>query len=294
MKKINVSKNHKSFFIASGVAILICLAALLFKGLNLGIDFVGGTIVQVDLNQTFETQDIRILSDKFDENADITYAGEARQQMILSTSVDLTEAQRAEFLNGLEEAYNIDPKEDLLSIDNVSGAVGSELKRQSLIAAAVAILAMLIYISFRFEPLFGLAAVIALAHDVIIVMGVYAILGIQVNTPFIAAILTILGYSINDTIVVFDRIRENRKKYKKYDFANLVDDSIGQTITRSINTTLTTVLAIGALYVVGVQSIKDFTLPMIVGFIAGTYSSIFVASSFWFAMKSRKAAAVKR
>lgn len=290
---LKVTKNYKLFFIISGVLILLSLGTFLIKGLNYGIDFVGGTIVQVDLGQTFETQDIRKFSDVFDESADITFAGDDGHQMILSTNVDLSEKQRMDFLNGLEEEYGIDPKEDLLSIDNVSGTVGNELKRQSLLAVAVAILAMLVYITFRFEFLFGFAAVVALAHDVIIVLGVYAIMGIQVNTPFIAAILTILGYSINDTIVVFDRIRENRKKYKKYDFENLIDDSIKQTITRSINTSLTTVLAIGALYFVGVQSIKDFTLPMIVGFIAGTYSSIFIASSLWFVLKTRKKKAVK-
>lgn len=292
--KLKITKNHKTFFILSAVLLILCLGTLAIRGLNFGIDFVGGTIVQVDLNQTFETDDIRELSDAFDERADITFAGEDGHQLILSTNVDLTEDQRANFLEGLADKYDIDVKDDLLSIDNVSGAVGDELKRQSLIAVAVAILAMLVYISFRFEPLFGFAAVVALAHDVIIVLGVYAALGIQVNTPFIAAILTILGYSINDTIVVFDRIRENRSKYKKYDFENLIDDSIGQTLTRSINTSLTTVIAIGALYFVGVQSVKDFTLPMIVGFIAGTYSSIFVASSLWFVLKARKRKAVKK
>lgn len=290
---LKVTKNYKLFFIISGVLILLSLGTFLIKGLNFGIDFVGGTIVQVDLGQTFESQDIRKFSDEFDESADITFAGDDGHQMILSTNVDLSEKQRMDFLNGLEEEYGIDPKEDLLSIDNVSATVGNELKRQSLLAVVVAILAMLVYITFRFELLFGFAAVVALAHDVIIVLGVYAIMGIQVNTPFIAAILTILGYSINDTIVVFDRIRENRKKYKKYDFENLIDDSIKQTITRSINTSLTTVLAIGALYLVGVQSIKDFTLPMIVGFLAGTYSSIFIASSLWFVLKTRKKKAVK-
>ncbi|QSX08777.1 protein translocase subunit SecF [Alkalibacter rhizosphaerae] len=294
MIKVNITKNHNKFFILSAALMVICVVALLFGGLNLGIDFKGGTIVQVDLNQSFETEDIREFSDKFDESADITYAGEERSQMILSTSVDLSESQRAQFLDDLAGKFNIDQKEDLLSIDNVSATVGGELKQQSLLAVVVAILAMLIYISFRFEPLFGLAAVIALIHDVVIVLGVYAILGIQVNTPFIAAILTILGYSINDTIVVFDRIRENRSKYKKYDFENLVDDSIHQTLRRSINTTLTTVIAIGALYAVGVQSIKDFTLPMIVGFLSGTYSSIFVASSIWFVLKNRKRHPAKR
>ncbi|MBF7095888.1 protein translocase subunit SecF [Alkalibacter mobilis] len=291
MIKVKITKNHNKFFILSGLLILVSIGALLLSGLNLGIDFSGGTIVHVDLNQQFETSDIREISDKFDENADITYAGEDRDQMILSTKVDLSEQQRADFLDALSEKFGIEQADDLLSIDNVSATVGDELKKQALIAVVVAIVAMLVYISFRFEPFFGVAAVIALVHDIIIVLGVYAVLGIQVNTPFIAALLTILGYSINDTIVVFDRIRENRGKYNKYDFENLVDDSIQQSMRRSINTSLTTVLAIGALYFVGVQSIKDFTLPMIVGFLSGTYSSIFVASSIWYLYKSRRKSA---
>ncbi|SHE27028.1 protein translocase subunit SecF [Alkalibacter saccharofermentans] len=289
--KVNITKNHNKFFMLSAVLLIISVGALLFNGLNLGIDFIGGTIVQVDLNQEFETGDVREFTDKFDESADITYAGEDRHQMIISTRVDMEEDQRAQLIDDLTEKYGSET--EVLSIDNVSATIGNELKSQALLAVGVAILGMLVYITFRFEFLFGIAAIIALVHDVIIVLGVYALFGIQVNTPFIAAILTILGYSINDTIVVFDRIRENRSKYKRNDFVNLVDNSIHQTLRRSINTSLTTILAISALYFVGVQSIKDFTLPMIVGFVSGTYSSIFIASSFWYMVKERRRTDIK-
>lgn len=289
--KVNITKNHNKFFILSAILLTISVGALLFRGLNMGIDFIGGTIVQIDLNQEFETSDIRGFTDKFDESADITYAGEDRFQMIISTKVDLDEDQRAQLIDDLTENYGDDT--EVLSIDNVSATIGNELKAQALLAVGVAILGMLVYITFRFEFLFGIAAIIALVHDVIIVLGVYAIFGIQVNTPFIAAVLTILGYSINDTIVVFDRIRENRGKYKRNDFVNLVDNSIHQTLRRSINTSLTTILAISALYFVGVQSIKDFTLPMIIGFLSGTYSSIFIASSFWYVIKEKRMTDIK-
>jgi preprotein translocase subunit SecF len=289
--KVNITKNHNKFFMLSAVLLVVSVGALLFNGLNLGIDFIGGTIVQVDLNQEFETEDVREFTDKFDESADITYAGEDRHQMIISTRIDMEEDQRAQLIDDLTEKYGSET--EVLSIDNVSAAIGNELKAQALLAVGVAILGMLVYITFRFEFLFGVAAIIALVHDVVIVLGVYALFGIQVNTPFIAAILTILGYSINDTIVVFDRIRENRSKYKRNDFVNLVDNSIHQTLRRSINTSLTTILAISALYLVGVQSIKDFTLPMIVGFVSGTYSSIFIASSFWYMVKERRRTDIK-
>jgi preprotein translocase subunit SecF len=289
--KVNIIKNHNKFFILSAILLTISVGALLFRGLNMGIDFIGGTIVQIDLNQEFETSDIRGFTDKFDESADITYAGEDRFQMIISTKVDLDEDQRAQLIDDLTENYGDDT--EVLSIDNVSATIGNELKAQAILAVGVAILGMLVYITFRFEFLFGIAAIIALVHDVIIVLGVYAIFGIQVNTPFIAAVLTILGYSINDTIVVFDRIRENRGKYKRNDFVSLVDNSIHQTLRRSINTSLTTILAISALYFVGVQSIKDFTLPMIIGFLSGTYSSIFIASSFWYVIKEKRMTDIK-
>lgn len=292
MKTLNVCDKKNTFFILSLILIFISVGALLYKGLNFGIDFIGGTIIQIELNEKFETTDISEIIDAYDKSADITYSGDDKTQVIINTKVDLSEDQRKEVFQIFKDKYNLADK-DLLSMEKVSPSIGSELKKQSLIAAVIAVICMLIYITFRFEFTFGIASIIALAHDLLIVLGVYAILQIQVNTPFIAAILTILGYSINDTIVVFDRIRENRKKDKKIDFAELVNRSISQTITRSINTSLTTLLALSALYVLGVQSIKDFAFPMIIGFISGAYSSIFVASSFWFWVNEKKVKGVK-
>jgi preprotein translocase subunit SecF len=256
------------------------------KGLNFGIDFQGGTIVTIELGQEFNTDDIRKITDQYDKNADITYAGEDKSQVMISTKEDLSEDQRKEMFSEFKDAYNLDDSA-LLSIDKVSASVGNEMKTQSLWATLAVVICILIYVTFRFEFLFGLAAIICLAHDVLIVISVYAIMQIQVNTPFIAAVLTILGYSINDTIVVFDRIRENRKRYGKYDYAALVNDSIAQTLRRSINTTVTTLIAITTLYVLGVASIKDFALPLIVGFISGAYSSIFIASPLWYIFKEK-------
>jgi preprotein translocase SecF subunit len=150
-----------------------------------------------------------------------------------------------------------------------------------LIALLLANLGILIYISFRFEWKFGIAAIAALIHDVLIMLVVYSIAQIAINASFIAAILTIVGYSINDTIVVFDRIRENKKHTKKIDYNDLVNRSISETMVRSINTSLTTLVTILALYILGVPAIKDFALPLVVGIIAGTYSSIFIASPLW-------------
>ncbi|MFZ7132011.1 MAG: protein translocase subunit SecF [Eubacteriales bacterium] len=286
MKNINITKNRKLFFIISCILLLISIGSLFINGLNFGIDFIGGTIIEAKLGQTFKTEEIREITDAFDKSADITYSGDEKSIVIINTKKDFTQDEIKEIKSQFITKYGITENE--ISPINVSPTIGNELKTQALIATGVAILGMLIYITFRFEFIFGMAAILALAHDILIVLGVYSIFQIQVNIPFIAAILTILGYSINDTIVVFDRIRENRKKYKRHQLADLVNDSISQTITRSINTSVTTLLAIGALYFLGVQAIKDFALPMIVGFISGTYSSIFIASSFWFTINDKK------
>ncbi|MGL4606875.1 MAG: protein translocase subunit SecF [Eubacteriaceae bacterium] len=284
MKKMLIIEKSKIWFIISLVLITISLGSLLIQGLNFGIDFIGGTIVTIELNTTFETNEAKELVNKYDPSADVTYAGEDKTQVIISTKKDLTTEERQSLFSEFQAKYDLKDS-DLLSIDTVSPAIGKEITNNAIIASVVAVLLMLVYISFRFEFLFGLTAVLALIHDLIIVLGVYSIFQIQVNSPFIAAILTILGYSINDTIVVFDRIRENRRKFGKDDYADLVDTSVTQTMRRSINTSLTTLMAIGALYFFGVSAIQDFALPLIVGIVSGTYSSIFIASALWYRIK---------
>lgn len=294
-KNIQVAEKSKIWFAVSLILIAISVGSLFINGLNFGIDFIGGTIVTIELNTPFETSDAKALIEEYDSSADVTYAGEAKTQVIISTKKDLSTEDRQALFSKFQEKYNLEDT-DLLSIDTVSPSIGAEMANSAMIAAVVAVLLMLVYITFRFEFMFGLAAVIALVHDLIIVLGVYSIFQIQVNSPLIAAMLTILGYSINDTIVVFDRIRENRPKFGKYDYANLVDTSVSQTLRRSINTSFTTLLAIGALYAFGVPAVQDFALPLMVGIVSGTYSSIFIASALWCKIKefqASKSAAVK-
>lgn len=294
-KNIQVAEKSKIWFAVSLILIAISVGSLFINGLNFGIDFIGGTIVTIELNTPFETSDAKALIEEYDSSADVTYAGEAKTQVIISTKKDLSTEDRQALFSKFQEKYNLEDT-DLLSIDTVSPSIGAEMANSAMIAAVVAVLLMLVYITFRFEFMFGLAAVIALVHDLIIVLGVYSIFQIQVNSPLIAALLTILGYSINDTIVVFDRIRENRPKFGKYDYANLVDTSVTQTLRRSINTSFTTLLAIGALYAFGVPAVQDFALPLMVGIVSGTYSSIFIASALWCKIKefqASKSAAVK-
>lgn len=287
-KNIQVAEKSKIWFAVSLILIAISVGSLFINGLNFGIDFIGGTIVTIELNTPFETSDAKALIEEYDSSADVTYAGEAKTQVIISTKKDLSTEDRQTLFSKFQEKYNLEDT-DLLSIDTVSPSIGAEMANSAMIAAVVAVLLMLVYITFRFEFMFGLAAIIALVHDLIIVLGVYSIFQIQVNSPLIAALLTILGYSINDTIVVFDRIRENRPKFGKYDFASLVDTSVSQTLRRSINTSFTTLLAISALYIFGVPAVQDFALPLIVGIVCGTYSSIFVASTLWCKFKEFQA-----
>ncbi len=282
--RLHITKHAKTFFLISLVLIVVGMGFLFTKGLNYGIDFQGGTIVNIELGKEFTTEEVRTITDKYDKNAVITYGGEQKTQAIVSTKLDLSEEVRKAMFADFQTTYQLEDSA-LLSIDKVSPAVGGEMARQSLWATIFVVICMLIYITIRFELWFGVAAILCLLHDVLIMLSVYAIMQIEVNTPFIAAILTILGYSINDTIVVFDRIRENRKSYGKYDYVTLVDDSITQTLRRSINTTLTTLIAITTLYIFGVADIRDFALPLIVGFVGGAYSSIFIASPLWYKLQ---------
>ncbi|MDI3281603.1 MAG: protein translocase subunit SecF, partial [Bacillota bacterium] len=197
---------------------------------------------------------------------------------------------------GLQQLVGpLDPSRS--STDTVGPVIGKELYTNAIMAVALASLLILVYVSFRFEFKFGVAAIIALLHDVFLTLGLTALIGYQVNTPFVAAILTVVGYSINDTIVIFDRIRENFRLRRKESYAELVDKSINQTLARSINTVGTTLVSIIALFFLGGVTLREFTLPLIIGITSGAYSSIFVAPPIWVIWKEaeqkKKAPAVR-
>lgn len=281
---LNVEKYYKIYLIVP--AVIICLGLITFavRGLNLGIDFLGGTIIQIELGQTFSTSDIREITDLYDENADITYAGENDTQVIITSRINFDDVTKNELLQKFEEKYNLDD-DALLSADTTSASIGEDLQKQALFASFVAIVCLLIYITIRFEFLFGIATIVCLLHDLLIVVTVYAIFHIYVTSNFIAALLTILGYSINATIVVFDRVREERKILGKNEYAKIVNVSVKKSLTRTVYSTLTTLLTMISLYIFGVDAIRNFLLPMLIGFICGTYSSLFIAGSIWYVMK---------
>ncbi len=278
---LNIIKPRKWFLLAPLVIILVGIICFIINGGFVeDIDFAGGTTMYIDMGQDYEVSDVqKAVQETLPNLVNPTVQRSDGNQVVIKTT-PLSTDERDTLTGALIERFGL-TEESFLQTDNVDATMGAELKRQALMATLIAGVCMLIYITIRFEWRSGLAAVLALVHDVLIMLSVYAIFRIPINTSFIAAILTIIGYSINATIVVFDRIRENRKKNRRANFDDTVNTSVNQTLTRSINTTVTTLLTISMVYILGVTAIRDFAFPIIVGLIAGAYSSIFLSGSFW-------------
>lgn len=277
----NFVKNAKWFLLASACIVLIGLVCFIARGgFVQDIDFAGGTTMYIDMGKDYDEQEVSaVVRETFPELVNPTVQRSDGNQVVIKTT-PLDNEQRDTLTGAIIEKFGLD-ESAVLQVDNVSATVGKELQTQALMATVIAGLLMLVYITIRFEFKSGVAAVCALLHDVLIMLSVYAIFRIPINNSFIAAILTIIGYSINATIVVFDRIRENRRKNRRGEFNETVNVSVKQTLMRSINTTITTLITVTILYVLGVSSIREFAFPLIVGLISGAYSSIFLASPIW-------------
>ena len=284
-----IVEKSKIWFSISLVLIVIGLGFMITKGLNFGIDFKGGTKLVVEFGKEFDKPAVDEVVKSIVPDA-VTKTVDDTQYEIKDR--DLDESKASEVFTTLKETYELSD-DSLVSQTQIGASVGKELTRNSIIALIVACAAMLAYIAIRFKFDYAVAAIIALIHDVLITLAVYAVFDIPVNTPFIAAILTIVGYSMNDTIVIFDRIRENSKSMRKATAAEIADKSIYQTLGRSIKTTVTTLIAIGAVNVF-VPTIREFSLPLLVGITAGAYSSIFIASPIWVKLREGKFAKNKR
>ena len=282
------TSKRKVFFTISAILIVLSIVLMFVRGLNYGIDFTGGTTIQFDLNKTkysaaVETQIRDIVKEQIKTN-DITVQQTGESGVSVKT-IELTNEQSDAVIEAVKKEFNLEQKH-VLANEKVSGSVSGRLIGDSLKAIALAIILMLLYITFRFDFQSGTSAVLALAHDVIIMLGFYSLFQFTVSTSFIAAILTIVGYSINATIIVFDRVRENNRLMRKATPDEVADNAIKSSYYRAINSSVTTLLTIGVLYVMGVDSIREFALPIIVGIIAGTYSSLFIAGPFWAWWKS--------
>ena len=295
------TSKRKIFFSISAVLVVLSIVLLFVKGLNLGIDFTGGTTFQFNLaDNKYSAQienEVRDIIKEKTGSSDCIIQKVGDNDISIRTKA-LTNDESDAVKTAILEKYGLEDKH-VLSVEKVSGTVSGRLIADSLKAIVIAIILMLIYIWFRFDIQSGASSVIALAHDVIIMLGFYSLFGFTVNTGFIAAVLTILGYSINATIVVFDRVRENNRTMRKATPDEVADKAIRSSYFRAINSSLTTLFTIGVLYIVGVDSIKEFALPIIVGIVAGTYSSLFIACPFWawwrnLSVKSNKQAKQKK
>ena len=281
-RKFNFIKNRKIFYIASCAIIIVGLVCSMIFGMIYGIDFTGGTTIQVDMGQQVKIADVEEAIESFDLDPSIIYTGEGNTQVQIKTIKALENAERVEVFNALQEKFGLEDGA-LIGSEQFGPSVGDELKANAIKAVLIAAVGMLIYIILRFKSWkYGLSAIVGVAHDVLMVLAFYAIFRYTVNNPFIAAILTLVGYSINDTIVIFDRIRYNKKIYAKNNNETNIDLSLNQTLNRTIMTSLTTLVVMVPLIILVGGSISQFIIPLMVGVIIGCYSSIFVCAPLYY------------
>ena len=281
-KTFSFIKHRKVYYIVSVSIIVIGLVFMMIGGMNYGIDFTGGTNIQVEMGKQVDISEVEDTLKDYDLDPTIIYAGEGNTQIVIKTIKSLENAERSEIIETLGAKYGV-TQDDVLASEQFGPSVGDELKANAVKAVIIAAIGMLIYIIFRFKSWkYGLSAVIGVAHDVLMVIAFYAIFGFTVNNPFIAAILTLVGYSINDTIVIFDRIRENKRIYNKENNENNIDRSLNQTLNRTIMTSLTTLVVMVPLCIMVSASIREFIIPLMVGVIVGCMSSIFVCSPLYY------------
>lgn len=279
---LKIIEKTKIWFSISLVIIIIGIGFLCFRGLNFGIDFKGGTEVSIQLNENINKEEVDSIVKAYASDASTNTADNYEYEI---KSADLDSDKVASIMTDLKDKYQLEDTA-LIEQNEIGSSIGKELTRNSILALLASFVVMLIYIAIRFEFKFGVAALAATVHDVIITVCVYAIFNIPVNTPFIAAILTIVGYSMNDTIVIFDRIRENVKKMRRTNSNEVANISLTETMKRSIYTSLSTLITIIAINIL-VPSVREFTVPLIIGIITGAYSSICIASPIWVYLKDK-------
>ena len=285
---IKFIENRKKFYALSLAVILIGVAFFAFRGFNYGIDFTGGTMMQLEMGEKVDIDEVKEVIAEYDLNPTIVYAGEGNTQIVIRTIKDLKADDRSAVIDTIAAKYGIEDK-DVLASEEFGPTVGKDLKNNATKAILLAALCMLIYIRFRFKNWqYGLAAVAGLAHDVLVALSFYAIFHITINNPFIAGILTVVGYSINDTIVVFDRIRENSKFFKRKQGVQLINTSINQTLSRSLMTSLTTLVVMIPLFIMASSELRSFLIPLMIGVFTGTYSSIFLCSPVFYELTKKE------
>ena len=278
-RDIKFSNYYKKMNIISSILICLSVLILLIKGLNLGVDFKGGTLIEVR-TENIKTNISEIRQSLLKMNlgdVNVKKFGVENDYLI---KIEMTDTNDSNFIKSINEQLSSDLGSTInfRRVENVGPKVSKELLQAGLLAITLSLAAMLIYIWIRFEWQFSLAAIIALIHDVLITLGIFSILSYEVNLSIVAAVLTIVGYSMNDTVVIFDRVRENLKKFSDIKIFELTNISINETLSRTIITSITTLLALLSIYFLGGEILKGFSLAMILGVVFGTYSSIYIAN----------------
>ena len=280
INQLNFSKYFNKFNIFSLVIFSFSIIIIIFKGLNYGIDFKGGTLIELKTSKDIQISDIRFSLNKLNlGDVSVKEFGKKGNYIIkIEKKFENKNDLISEIKDSISQSLNADV--NFRRVENVGPKVSAELLKSGILAISLSLLAMLFYIWIRFEWQFSLGSILALFHDVFITIGIFSILSIEINLSIVAAVLTIIGYSMNDTVVIYDRIRENLGKYNKLKFNDLADLSINETLSRTLITSITTLLALFSIFLLGGQILKGFSFAMIIGVIIGTYSSIFVASPF--------------
>ena len=288
---LHIIKRAKTYLTISVIAVVLSIIIFFVKGLNYGIDFSGGNLFQLKYTETTVTlNQINENLDKLAEELPQVNSNSRKVQISNDGTVivrvpELNEADKDKVLESLKNlgTYNLDKE------DKVGASVGDDLKKSAIYSLGIGAILIVIYITMRFEFSFAVGGILSLLHDIIIAVGFIALMGYEVDTPFIAAILTILGYSINDTIVIYDRIRENlKRKHKGWTLEECMDESVNQTAIRSLNTSITTLFSVIAILIFGGASLKTFIMTLLIGILAGTYSSIFIATPIVYLLNKRK------
>ena len=288
---LHIIRNIKYYLSVSIVLVVLSIVVFFAKGLNYGIDFTGGNLFQLKYNDkkitlTEINENLDKLSEKLPQvNSNSRKVQISEDGTIILRVPELKEEDKKEVLNSLQElgAFNLDKE------DKVGASIGDDLKKSAIYSLGIGAILIVLYITLRFEFSFAIGGILSLLHDIIIAVGFIALMGYEVDTPFIAAILTILGYSINDTIVIYDRIRENlKRKHKGWTLEECMDESVNQTAIRSLNTSITTLFSVIALLIFGGASLKTFIMTLLIGILAGTYSSIFIATPIVYLLNKRK------
>ncbi len=278
MKTIGFNRYYKKFGIFSLILIIFSLLLLFFKGLNYGVDFKGGTLIEIRLeNSDHSISKVRdVFGNSNLPNLSVKNFGNDKDYIIKFKKQNLDDP---EYINNLKtEVSKSFPDINFRRVENVGPKVSSELLKSGIIAISLSLAAMLFYIWIRFEWQFSLGAILALFHDVVITLGIFSLLSLEINLSIVAAVLTIVGYSMNDTVVIFDRVRDNLKKFEDLNIFDLTNQSINETLSRTILTSVTTLLALLSIFLLGGEILRGFSFAMILGVIIGTYSSIYIAN----------------